>query len=225
MSGSHIVTFSNSVPGARHFAESIAHNPSIQALNQTVWLFSLVEIAHLLFLVMIGGSTLVLSLRTLGVTLGDVALDEVANLTRPWLRAGTIGGIVSGVFMATATALTLAGSGAFVIKLLALTAAILFGIALAGRLRGGKRAVQIALASVGFVSLAQGLWLFGSTHILAAGAMLIGTLFGVFLLVVSIARARATRVEQGDRFAQVLAVGTVIAWLTVAAGGRWIGFS
>lgn len=225
MSAPHIVTLNNSVPGAHRLAESIAHNPAIQALNQTVWLFSLVEIAHLLFLVMIGGSTLVLSLRVLGVTLGDVALAEVASLTRPWLCAGTIGGIVSGIFMATATALTLVGNGAFVIKLLALTAAILFGFALAGRLRRSKPAVQIAFAAVGFVPLALGLWLFAGTHILAAGAMLIGIVFGLFLLCVFIARARGTSAERGDRFAQVLAAGTVIAWLTVAAGGRWIGFS
>lgn len=224
MSGAPI-TLSNSVPGAHRLAESIAHNPSIQALNETVWLFSLVEITHLLFLVMIGGSTLVLALRTLGVALGDVALGEVAGLTRPWLRAGTIGGVASGIFMSTATALTLVGNGAFVVKLLALAAAVLFGFVLAGRLRGGKIAVHIALASVGLLLLSLGIWLFASTRILVAGAMLIGTLFGVFLLFVFIARARWATGDKGDRFAQALAIGTVVAWLTVAAGGRWIGFS
>lgn len=225
MSGLAIITFRNSVPGAQTLAESIAHNPTIQALNQTVWAFSLVEISHLLFLVMLGGSTLVLALRTLGITLGDVALGDVERLTRPWLRAGTIGGTVSGIFMSIATALTLVANGAFFIKILALIASVLFSFALAGRLRGGTSTLQAVLGWAGLGVLASALWLFASTRGLNTGAMLIGGVSAVFAVAVLVARSRAVAGEQGDRLAQLLAVGTVIGWLTVTIAGRWIGFS
>ncbi len=116
----------------------ILHNPDLQELNKTLWLFSLVEISHLLFLVLVGGATLVLALRTLGATLGDVAVARVESLTRPWLRVGTVGGISSGIFMSIATALTLVANASFFVKILALGAAVLFGFALSGRLRGGE---------------------------------------------------------------------------------------
>ncbi|MBO9582378.1 MAG: hypothetical protein J7498_15935 [Sphingobium sp.] len=225
MSAPKVVTFANSVPGAQNLADSILHNPSLQELNKTLWLFSLVEISHLLFLVLVGGATLVLALRTLGVTLGDVAIAQVESLTRPWLRVGTLGGVSSGIFLSIATALTLVGNGSFFVKILALGAAVLFGFALGGRLRGGSRAFQIALATIGVALLGEGIWLFASTRILAAGATLLGIVSAIFLALVFVAKRRTSAVQSADPFAQLLAIGTVVAWLTVALGGRWIGFS
>lgn len=225
MSAQTVVSFANSVPGAQALANSILHNPTIQELNKTIWLFSLVEIAHLLFLVLAGGSTLLLALRTLGVTLTDVALTDVERLTRPWLHAGIVGGILSGLFMSVATALTLAGNGAFFVKMLALAAAILFGFALSGRLRGRSRVAQGLLAVAGLLLLSTGVWLFASTRILIAGAALLGTLSALFLLLAFIGSRRAAPYQNGDHLARLLAIGTVVAWLAVATGGRWIGFS
>jgi len=220
VSGLAIITFRNSVPGAQDLALSIAHNPTIQALNQTVWAFSLVEISHLLFLVMLGGATLVLALRTLGLALGDVPVIEVERLTRPWLRVGVIGGTVSGIFMSIATALTLVANGAFFIKVIALVAAVAFSFGLGGRLRGG--ASGIVQGALGLVLLVWGLWLFASTRGLNTGSMLVGAVSAIFLVLVLIGR----RGEAGtDRLSQWLAIGTVVAWLTVTIAGRWIGFS
>ena len=224
MSAPPVISFANSVPGAQGLANSILNSPTLQALNKTIWLFSIVEITHLLFLVLVGGSTLILALRTLDVTLGDVAVIDVERLTRPWLRAGTIGGILSGIFLSMATALTLVGNGAFLVKILALAAAVLFGFALGGRLRGSGRTLQNTLTGAGALLLGVGIWLLASTKILAAGSILLGAVFAVFLLLVFIARLRKGEADS-DRFAQLLAIGTVVAWLTVAVGGRWIGFS
>lgn len=225
MSAPSIISFGNSVPGAQSLADSILHNPSLQELNKSLWLFSLVEISHLLFLVIVGGATLVLALRTLGVALGDVPMMQVETLTRPWLRGGTIGGISSGIFMSIETALTLVGNASFFVKILALGGAVLFGFALSGRLRGGNRALLAVLALPGVILLGGGIWLFASTKILAAGATLLGALFAAFLLLVLVAKRRAPSGESNDPVAQLLAIGTVVAWLTVALGGRWIGFS
>jgi len=227
MSGLAIITFRNSVPGAQSVAESIAHNPAIQALNQTVWAFSLVEISHLVFLVLLGGATLVLALRVLGVTLGDVPLADVERLTRPWLRAGIVGGTLSGIFMSIATALTLVANGAFFIKILALVAAVLFSLALAARLRGGCGLWPKVAAAAGVAMLGASLWLFGSTRALDTGAMLIGAVAALFVLLVEVARRRGIDNDAGgaDWLTCYLAYGTVAGWLTVTLAGRWIGFS
>jgi hypothetical protein len=218
-----IITFRNSVPGAQELAETIAHNPTIQALNQTVWAFSLVEISHLLFLVLLGGATLVLALRTLGLTLNEASVQDVEGLTRPWLRVGTIGGSASGIFMSIATALTLVANGAFFIKILALVAAVLFSFALAGRLRG--RSKGVVQATLGLIALAYALWLFASTRGLNTGAMLVGAVSAAFLLLAAAGRLRGQDDGAADRLSQWLAIGTVVAWLTVTIAGRWIGFS
>jgi len=220
VSGLAIITFRNSVPGAQGLAESIAHNPTIQAMNQTVWAFSLVEISHLLFLVLLGGATLVLALRVLGLGLTEASVLDVEGLTRPWLRVGVIGGSASGIFMSIATALTLVANGAFFIKILALVAAVLFSFALAGRLRGSSRGLVQAV--LGLVALGWALWLFASTRGLNTGSMLVGAVSAVFLLLALIGRRGKA---DADRLSQWLAIGTVVAWLTVTIAGRWIGFS
>jgi hypothetical protein len=225
MSAPSIVSFGNAVPGAQSLADNILHNPSLQELNKTLWLFSLVEISHLFFLVIVGGATLVLALRTLGVALGEVAIAQIERLTRPWLRVGTVGGISSGIFMSIATALTLVGNASFFVKILALGGAVLFGFALSARLRGGNRVVLAVLALLGLTLLGSGIWLFASTKILAAGAKLLGTLSAAFLLLVFAAKRQNPSGKSADPVAQLLAIGTVVAWLTVALGGRWIGFS
>ena len=229
MSELAIITLRNSVPGAQALAEAVVHNPSIQALNQTVWAFSLVEISHLLFLAILGGATLVLALRALGVSLAGVALGEVETMTRPWLAAGIIGGALSGLFMSIATALTLVANGAFFIKILSLFAAILFAVALSARLRGRWRPFHGGLAAFGLGILLYSLWLFASTTGVDTGAILIGAISLVFGVLVAFAR-RATAGAEGaaaraDTLGQVLAAGTVVAWLTVTVAGRWIGFS
>lgn len=225
MSELAIITFRNSVPGAQALAESVAHSPTIQALNQTVWAFSLVEISHLLFLAMLGGATLVLALRTLGVTLGGVGLHEVEGLTRPWLKWGVIGGGLSGVFMSIATALTLVANGAFFIKILALVAAVIFSVALARRLHGRSGLAQSALVSAGAAILGYSLWLFASTAGLNTGAILIAAVTAVLGVATAVLRRGGDRTDEADGPSRWLAAGTVLAWLTVTVAGRWIGFS
>jgi len=143
VSAPEVTSLGNTVPGARTLAEAILTNPSIQELNKSLWIFSVVETAHLLFLTTLGGATLVLALRVLGVTLTDVALAELERITRPWLRWAPLGGIASGLFMSIATILTLVDNSAFVVKLLGLVAAIVFGFALSGRLRARRPGVQL----------------------------------------------------------------------------------
>ena len=226
MSGHSIVTFRNSVPGAQALAESIAHSPTIQALNQTVWAFSLVEISHLLLLTMLGGAVLVLSLRVLGLALSGVSVQDVERMTRPWLRIGTVGGIISGTFMSIATALTLVANGAFFIKILALVAAVLFSFALAGRIRQGVGSLgQTAQGLAGLAALLFSLWLFASTRGLNTGAILIGGITVPFVALVWISRSRVSADDRRDEIARLLSVGSAIAWLVVVVAGRWIGFS
>jgi hypothetical protein len=121
--------------------------------------------------------------------------------------------------MSIATALTLVANGAFFIKILALVAAVLFSFALGARVRSGRGGV--AAGVVGAVFLFWALWLFVGTRGLNTGAMLVGAVVALFAVAVLALRGR----ERADALAQVLAVGTVLGWLTVTLAGRWIGFS
>ena len=93
----YVTNFRNSVPGADAFAQAIAHNTAIQQLNQTVWLFSIVEITHLLLLAALGGAIILLDFRVLGLVLPGVPVTEVERATRLWLHLGTVGGIATGI--------------------------------------------------------------------------------------------------------------------------------
>ena len=85
--------FSDLAPGAAARIETLSQVPLIKYVNETVWIFAIVETAHLLFLTILGGAVLALNLRLLGVVLRDVPAREVERATRPWLNAGIIGTI------------------------------------------------------------------------------------------------------------------------------------
>ena len=107
------VNFSELLPWAAPALESLAHIPVIKYVNETVWIFALVETGHLLFLAVLGGAVFALNLRVLGLVLPAVSLQDVERAVRPWYNAGVAGALVTGLAMAITTARTLLPSGAF----------------------------------------------------------------------------------------------------------------
>ncbi|MBC2665450.1 hypothetical protein H7F51_07945 [Novosphingobium flavum] len=223
------ISINSLIPAVQAPLERFGQTEWVRELNQTAWLFALVETIHLISLVVLGGAVLVLNLRLLGLVLGDVPEQVIERNTRPWLRAGVIGTIVTGTYMAVATVVTLLPNAAFLVKMVALVAAILLSTAVARRLRLGQSdnpAGSRLLAGSAVALWLAALILFAATRTIAAGALLVG-LAGLALLLAGIAVRR-----DGGNWTALLrspqrlgAFSSTLAWVTVAAAGRWIGFS
>ncbi|MDF8334689.1 DUF6644 family protein [Novosphingobium cyanobacteriorum] len=272
------VNFRGVVPALEGPLDSFAQIEWIKELNQTTWLFAIVETAHLLSMVILGGAVLVLNLRLLGAILKDVPARTVEAATRPWLLAGIIGTISTGIYMGVATIVTLLPNGAFFVKMIALIAAILMSVAVSKQVREGERKEGGDRHPLGLAIASGALWLvglvlFSATTELASGSLIVA-FAGFVLFAASLARYRGaylaslgavvvlavllslrldagstalpglaaivlalgvaiaagwfeTRARTGPVLGrlQVAALSSSMAWITVAAAGRWIGFS
>lgn len=268
-------------PGVAAQVEKIAQLPVIQQVNETVWIFAIIETAHLLFLAILGGAVLVLNLKLLGAMLADVSAASVERATRPWLITGIAGTLVTGIAMGLTTVNTLLGSAAFLVKMLALVAGILFSLAVSRAARRDEASVSQLGAKARLLAIFATLWwiaalvLFVIGEGLASGAFLVA-LVGFALFATLITKWRRAYVlglaiilgggilavewvsgdgVQGPAWlpllplagALLLAIGiaalerrvpgrialsstrlaafaSTLAWITVAAAGRWIGF-
>lgn len=268
--------FRDLLPALQGPLDRLSHIELIKELNQTTWLFAIVETAHLLSMVVLGGAVLVLNLRLLDAILSDVPASIVERATRPWFRAGIIGTIATGIYMGVATIVTLLPSGAFFVKMITLMAAILLSTAVSRQVRVGDAAREgksVLRAAAAVVLWLVGLLLFAATTALSSGALLVAlagfalfpaclvryrrvyigllaaivalaivislngeseasTLPGLLaiclgLAVAVVAGVLETRRDSGRQLGpgQLAALSSSLAWITVAAAGRWIGFS
>ncbi len=133
--------------------------------------FAVVEAAHLLSMALLGGAVLICDARLLGLLLRDVPVPVMMNKTHRLFVIGLCLAIASGVFMACAVAMKIYSFPVFWIKMLALTAGVLFVFAI-------KRPL-----------LADGIE------------------------------------DLNPWVVRTVAVASLTVWFTVAATGRWIGFS
>lgn len=263
--------------------DAISASPVIKYINETAWIFAIVETTHLLFLAVLGGAVLILNLRLLGVTLTSLPARDVERATRPWLIGGIVGTILTGTGMGLTTMNTLMSSAAFLVKMVALVGAILFSLAVARAARRDEDATVPAdrggrlLALAGLAWWLASLVLFAIGSGLGSGAFLVAlagfALFAAFtrrwrrlyvlgllailggglllaervavawneeplwlvtlplgaalLLALVVAVLERRESGGGPRFApaQFAAFASTLAWITVAAAGRWIGFT
>jgi len=229
-------------PGLSARFDTLAEAPLFKTLNESLWIFSLIETFHLLFMAMLGGAVLALNLRLLQVTLIKVPAADVERAARPWLWLGIAGTVITGTLMALATSVITLASTAFMVKLIALAAAILLGLAVAAHVRRGMDQATLsgtpAMLAIGATVLwGLALVLFATTRNLGAGALLVA-LAGFALFTALISRRRFTYIagivplltlgiggglfmpasEHGDRLARDLGTGAVILALAFAVG-------
>jgi hypothetical protein len=262
--------------------DTVSRSPVIKYINETAWIFAVVETTHLLFLAILGGAVLILNLRLLDMTLPGLPARDVERATRPWLIAGIAGTILTGTAMGLTTMNTLMSSAAFLVKMVALIGAILFSLAVARAARRDDDAAALAdgrgrlLAFAGLAWWLASLVLFAIGSGLGSGAFLVAlagfALFAAFTrrwrrvyvlgvlvilgggfflaekvavawdeeplwlialplgaaLLFALALALLERREAGVRQfqpARLAAFASTLAWITVAAAGRWIGFT
>lgn len=79
------------------FFEWLGSLPVSQAIGGSIWIYPLVQAIHLVFLALFAGAILIVDLRLLGVTLRSQPVAQVARDARPWLIAGFLGLVCTGI--------------------------------------------------------------------------------------------------------------------------------
>lgn len=137
----------------------------------SLWLFPAIESVHLLALALFGGAVFIVDFRLLGLGLKDRAVSELARDARPWMIAGLVALILTGIPLFLSEAVKCYYSTAFWIKMTTLPIALIFAFTVRWR--------------------------------------------------VTVADA----VSNTARRQQLVGALSMALWFTVAAAGRWIGFS
>ena len=137
------------------------------AIRTSLWLFPVIEAAHLLGLCVLGGTVLIVDLRMLGFGLKRHTIAQLARDAKPWLIASIV------VMLATGTALFLSESvkcyysQSFWVKIITIPLALLFTFTIREwTVRGGTldttgrtRVVALASLTLWFVIAAAGRWI------------------------------------------------------------------
>jgi hypothetical protein len=87
-----------------------------QAMRQSLWLYPIVEIVHLVGLALLFGSIVVLDLRLLGLNRG-ISARKLAAHVLPWTAASFVLIVPSGLAMFTAHAMDFIGNPVFALKI------------------------------------------------------------------------------------------------------------
>jgi len=95
-------------------------------VRDSIWLFPLIEIFHLLGLGILGGTILMLNLRLMGVAFRGDQLPAIAKEVRWWMIGSTILMLVSGFLLFSSEAMKMYGNEAFRYKMVFLAFALLF---------------------------------------------------------------------------------------------------
>ncbi len=146
--------------------------------------FAIWEVFHILALMVLGGASIILSLRLLGAGLTEERPSELYRSLRAWLHAGVVGVVITGILIGMANAERLYDSAAFLVKIIALIAGVVMTYGAArpmlladGRAsRGAVVAALVALAIWGvgvLIFLTGGLITPGLFHVVTAGALIV----------------------------------------------------
>jgi hypothetical protein len=79
------------------FFEWLAQTPASVAIAESVWAFPIVESVHVLGLCLFVGLATVIDLRLLSLVLRDVAVSDLMKRLLPWVTAGFVIMVISGV--------------------------------------------------------------------------------------------------------------------------------
>jgi hypothetical protein len=95
-------------------------------VRESIWLFPIIEVVHLVGLAVLGGAILLVDLRLLGIGLHDVPVSSLARSARPWLLVSLALTIGSGLLLFLSEALKCYENPAFWLKVGFLILALLF---------------------------------------------------------------------------------------------------
>jgi hypothetical protein len=136
-------------------------------VRTSLWLFPVIEAVHLLGLCLLGGALLLVDLRLLGVGLRGERIAELARAAQPWLVAGVIVMLLTGVPLFLSEAVKCYYNQSFWVKILTLPLALIFTFTIRRRLAADEtldtsfRSRALGAASLGlwYTVAAAGRWI------------------------------------------------------------------
>jgi hypothetical protein len=138
-----------------YFAAIAAWGPS-RAINESSWIFAVVQAFHLVALGFLAGSILMVDLRLLGRGFSQQPLSAVARDARPWLIGSLLAMVATGVPQFISLATKEYDSPYFRWKMLMLLIALIFTFTIRKRVAyapegrfGGGVSKAVALVSIG----------------------------------------------------------------------------
>jgi hypothetical protein len=81
------------------FCQWLADTPWSIALHESLFMYPLVESAHVLTLCVFVGMSVMLDLRLLGFTLRSVPVTEITARLLPWMKAGFVMMVITGLLL------------------------------------------------------------------------------------------------------------------------------
>lgn len=236
---------------------------------------------HLVGMALLGGCILIINLRLLNAGVTSLSPSVIEKNLRPWQLLGAAIVLGTGVIIGALNSSKLFYSTAFLAKMIAMAAALLFTFGVGNSVARADGQVSTRARAMAMIALAlwlASMWVFSTTqglnpgvfHIVTAGFAILWLLggilriaglvaFGVLVIgvwslyaivgfdngdpiyldvsrwgvvgasvvVASLLALQIRKVGAGapDAYARSIAVFSILSWITVAAGGRWIGFS
>jgi len=215
-----------------HLADWVANLDDVFPGKQIKPWFAQWEVGHILSLIVLGGTSILLNLRLIGVGLTDEPPSEMHRNLKVWAWVGMIGIVSTGLLIGSANAERLYTSEAFSAKMVGLLAGLILTIGVtlpasrrdgalgpAGRI-AGIVGVAIFLFGVGLFLQAKlsnpGLW-----HVITAAGLIV--LFaargltriaylGVIVLMIAAQQVLTHIVYKGDDYAHLDIVNKSFAW-------------
>lgn len=146
------------------------------------------EVAHLLSLTVLGGTSLLLNLRLIGFGLTDQRPSELRQDLLLWLNLGVLGILTTGILIGTSNPDRLYSSEAFTAKMLGLTAALIltYGVSLPVAKADGRAGLGARIAAVlGLAVWALSIWVFATAKLINPGLWHVITAAALIVLFVS----------------------------------------
>jgi len=169
------------LPHIRPWVENLANTfPGKQVKPQ----FAFWEVGHILSLILLGGTTILMNLRLLGVGLTQEPPSEIYRNLRFWQNVGVVGIVFTGLLIGSANAERLYDSAAFIVKMLALIAGIILTYGASRPVAAAEGQVSTASKlwfALGTAIFLLGIWVFlisdlinvGVYHIITAAALIV----------------------------------------------------
>ena len=116
------------------YFEAIAAWEISRAINESTWIFAIVQALHLVGLALLAGAVLIVDLRLLGRGLTHMPVAQVARDARPWLVWSIVAMVLTGVPQFISLATKEYDSVFFWRKMYFLLAALIFTFAIRQRI-------------------------------------------------------------------------------------------
>lgn len=189
--------FADLLPELRPWVQSLSSVWPGPLIKSSSWAFPVIQTFHLLALATLGGCILLPGLRLMGAGMTQQSPAEIERAVRPWLWGALIVLAVTGVLMSLVIAPRLYARPAFLVKTIALVAALILSLGVVRSIASHNGVLTRTAKALTAAALA--LWLtavaiFGTSFGAAPGTVHLVT---VGWLVVMAFSSRATRLALG----------------------------